>query len=378
MAMCRVRLFIFIPLILTAVVTASLMSCVDENPQGPGTGDPPDGAPDTIAPAAVRGLVAKSPTSSSLALQWVSPGDDGMSGQASRYDIRYSLAVITDQNWNLATQVPDSLLRRPKPADQIELYVIKGLPSAHDVYFALKTYDEASNESRLSNSPKGTTKTESWAPAAVTDLVANATAEGEFLLTWTAPGDDGAQWGAASEYDIRYSTSPIEEEDFATEARATGEPKPSLAGGPESFSIFGLSPGTNYFFALKTADEVPNWSDISRQAPGLALNERMMVYPRDVFVGETQEVQIVFRLDAPDEAELTISRLLWNQWPWRLVIYRHLVKDSFSAGSHHVSWDLKGDDGGSVESDFGQLQVRLHVGATSPTDSVSVRIFEAP
>ncbi|MCK4773856.1 MAG: hypothetical protein KAT30_03685, partial [Candidatus Krumholzibacteria bacterium] len=137
MAMCRVRLFIFIPLILTAVVTASLMSCVDENPQGPGTGDPPDGAPDTIAPAAVRGLVAKSPTSSSLALQWVSPGDDGVTGQASGYDIRYSLAVITDQNWNLATQVPDSLLRRPKPADQIELYVVKGLPSAHDVYFAL-------------------------------------------------------------------------------------------------------------------------------------------------------------------------------------------------------------------------------------------------
>jgi hypothetical protein len=373
----RCALF-FVSLTIPCACLLLLESCGDESPSGPELDGPTGGnTVDTTPPAAVRGMVAKSPTANTLALQWVSPGDDGMTGQASRYDIRFATSVITDQDWDMATQVPDSLLSRPKPAGQIELYVVKGLPSGHDVYFALKSYDEASNESRLSNSPKGTTKSESWAPAAVTDLVANATAEGEFLLTWTATGDDGALPGAASEYDIRYSTSAITGEDFATASQATGEPKPSLAGTPERFSISGLSPATNYFFALKSADEVPNWSDISRQAPGLALNERMMVYPRDVFVGETQEVQIVFRLDATDEAELTISRLLWNQWPWRLVIYRHLVKDSFPAGSHHVSWDLSGDDGGSVDSDFGQLQVRLHVGATSPTDSVSVRIFEA-
>jgi len=298
-----------------------------------------------------------------------------MRGQASRYDIRYSLAVITDQNWNLATQIPNTLL--PKPADQIEKYVVKDLPSAHDVYFALKTYDEASNVSRLSNCPKGTTKTESWAPAAVKNLVANATAEGEFLLTWTAPGDDGAKSGTASEYDIRYATSPIAEEDFATASQATGEPKPSLAGEPESFSISGLSPGTNYYFALKTADEVPNWSDISRIAPGLALNGRMMVFPRDVYIGDTQELQVVFRLDSPADAELTISRLRWDVWPWRLIICKHLVKDSFSAGAHRVIWDLRDDDGELVRPN-NQLQVRLHVGAALPTDSVSVRTFEAP
>jgi phosphodiesterase/alkaline phosphatase D-like protein len=81
-------------------------------------------------------------------------------------------------------------------------------------------------------------------------------------LTWTAPGDDSLS-GTASQYDLRYSTSPITATNFASASRFTGTPNPSPAGTKENVTVTGLSAGTTYYFALKTGDEVPNWSGIS-------------------------------------------------------------------------------------------------------------------
>ena len=81
-------------------------------------------------------------------------------------------------------------------------------------------------------------------------------------LTWTAPGDDGST-GTAAQYDIRDPTSPINESNWASATQVTGEPTPFPAGGGQDFVVTGLSPGTTYYFAIKTADEVPNWSVIS-------------------------------------------------------------------------------------------------------------------
>ena len=44
---------------------------------------------DTTAPAAVADLAAGIPTTSSLTLTWTAPGDDGTTGTATSYDIRY-------------------------------------------------------------------------------------------------------------------------------------------------------------------------------------------------------------------------------------------------------------------------------------------------
>lgn len=104
------------------------------------------------------------------------------------------------------------------------------------------------------------------APATVTDLIAVAGSTGEVYLTWTAPGDDGTT-GIASQYDIRYvpqANGPIDSESkWLGATQVTGEPTPSVAGTPESMTVGGLVPGSSYYFALKTADEVPNWSGLS-------------------------------------------------------------------------------------------------------------------
>jgi len=82
-------------------------------------------------------------------------------------------------------------------------------------------------------------------------------------LNWTAPGDDG-NTGTASQYVVRMSASPIlTEGDWLAASDVAGEPVPGIAGTPESFIVSGLMPGQDYYFAMKTADEVPNWSPLS-------------------------------------------------------------------------------------------------------------------
>jgi uncharacterized delta-60 repeat protein len=99
-------------------------------------------------------------------------------------------------------------------------------------------------------------------PAVVTDLTVTSVTTDSITLTWTAVGDD-ENIGTATTYDIRYSTSPITEANWDSATQVAGEPQPKPAGGTETFTVTGLSPGTTYYFALKTADEVPNWSGLS-------------------------------------------------------------------------------------------------------------------
>ncbi|UCD94839.1 MAG: hypothetical protein JSU69_01955, partial [Candidatus Zixiibacteriota bacterium] len=84
----------------------------------------------------------------------------------------------------------------------------------------------------------------------------------EVLLTWTAPGDDGSS-GQAYLYDARYSTSSITGSNWYGAIQVTGEPTPGYAGSSESFMVRGLPPGDSYYFAVKTRDEVGNWSEVS-------------------------------------------------------------------------------------------------------------------
>ncbi len=81
-------------------------------------------------------------------------------------------------------------------------------------------------------------------------------------LSWTAPGDDSLT-GTATQYDLRYSTSAITASNFAGATRWSSMPAPAPAGTREAVTVTGLAPNTTYYFALKTADEVPNWSGIS-------------------------------------------------------------------------------------------------------------------
>lgn len=82
-------------------------------------------------------------------------------------------------------------------------------------------------------------------------------------LTWTTPGDDSLS-GTASSFDIRYSTSPITAANFSSATRwTTGVPTPAASGTSQTVTVTGLAAATTYYFAMKTADDVPNWSGMS-------------------------------------------------------------------------------------------------------------------
>ena len=133
-------------------------------------------------------------------------------------------------------------------------------------------------------------------PSAITDFATSSPTPDSITLTWTAPGDDG-DVGLADQYDIRYSTSPIDDGNWDSATQVDGEPKPSPAGTQEIFTVTGLSIDTTYYFAMKTADEVPNLSELSnvtsvnfllaQYEPILYLHPREMFLPMNVeaFVG---------------------------------------------------------------------------------------------
>jgi parallel beta-helix repeat protein len=121
-------------------------------------------------------------------------------------------------------------------------------------------------------------------PGAVTDLIVTGTTSDSATVTWKAPGDDG-NVGTATTYDIRYSTSEITETNWDSAIQCLGEPVPNPAGTTETYTVTDLSPGTTYYFALKTADEVPNWSPLSNVVsvtitpPSISLTAPLAIKP---------------------------------------------------------------------------------------------------
>ena len=215
---------------------------------------------ETTPPAAIANFAAGTATSTSMPLTWTAPGDDSVTGTASTYDIRYSTSTITLANWSSATQATGE--PAPKVAGSSESFTVTGLSPNTTYYFAIRTADEVPNWSALSNVVSKATVPESTPPAAIANLSTGAVTSTTVALIWTAPGDDGNS-GTASQYDIRYSTSSISDGNWASATQVTGEPIPKSAGSAETFTVTGLQNGTTYYFAIKTADEVPNWSALS-------------------------------------------------------------------------------------------------------------------
>lgn len=228
------------------------------------------GAGDTTPPGTVSNLALANPTASSLTLNWTATGDDGGTGTATTYDVRYGTGPITAANWNQAPQASGE--PAPKAAGQSESFTLTGLQSGTTYYVALKVADEVPNWGGMSNVPSGATSgggggTDTTPPGAVTNLAVSGTTSSSATLQWTATGDDGTV-GTATTYDIRYGTTPLSSANWNQATQVSGEPAPKPSGQAESFAVTGLQAGTTYYFAMKVADEVPNLSGGSNVPSG--------------------------------------------------------------------------------------------------------------
>ena len=126
---------------------------------------------DTIAPAAVTDLTApaRDTKSNRVTLAWTATGDDGNTGLASGYDLRYSTDPISEANFEAATPVAG--LDAPKAPGTLEAATVQGLQPLTTYYFAVKVKDEVPNTSGLSNVLiVETTEQDIWPPETITDL----------------------------------------------------------------------------------------------------------------------------------------------------------------------------------------------------------------
>ena len=216
---------------------------------------------DDMAPSNITNLVViTGALKSQLNLNWTSVGDNGNSGTATSYIVRYSTAPILNQNdFNNASIYVQSWT--PLATGNAESKVISGLQSGVLYYVAIEAKDEAGNQAGLSNTANAnaTTQIDVAPPAAIINLAATTGLQHtQINLTWTATGDD-QDVGTASRYIVRYSTSAISNQtDFNNANTYVQSWVPLSAGNVETKTLTGLTPGVTYYIAIETIDEKPN------------------------------------------------------------------------------------------------------------------------
>ena len=111
---------------------------------------------DTTPPATISDLAVVAGlaiNASTIRISWTAPGDDGTTGTALIYDIRYWDEPITDANWddaNIFSNPP-----APLAGGSSQTCDVNGLDSGEVIYFAIRTTDDNGNTSEISNSPAG-------------------------------------------------------------------------------------------------------------------------------------------------------------------------------------------------------------------------------
>jgi hypothetical protein len=111
--------------------------------------DTTTGVRDHTAPGRVTDLKADGILTDGARLVWSAPGDDGTTGQATSYDIRWSTKPITDE-WSFRHA---EVLAPPAPTQAGTQQTVNLEGVSLPVYVALRARDELGNTSEISNVP---------------------------------------------------------------------------------------------------------------------------------------------------------------------------------------------------------------------------------
>ncbi|MEK7097279.1 MAG: fibronectin type III domain-containing protein, partial [Patescibacteria group bacterium] len=239
---------------------------------------------DTTPPAAVTDLSASNISQTSVSLSWTAPGDDGNTGLASTYDLRYSTSTITASNWNNAAQ----LSGEPTPglAGQKDIvYISVGLSPNTAYYFAIKTKDEIPNTSSLSNVLAVTTLAETVNTDANTNTGGSAggsssnagsggntgsVATGGSVTDTTPPAKPSGFRAIPAEKQITLKWTNPKDADFVRViiVRKEGGSPTSMSDGEtiyegtkEEHTDINLDNSKDYYYSIYAFDKKPNYSE---------------------------------------------------------------------------------------------------------------------
>ncbi len=111
---------------------------------------------------------------------------------------------------------------------------------------------------------------DSTPPETITDLQTFDAATNSLSLQWTVPIDSSL--GGVMEFDVRYSTSPINDlTAFNNASPLNYTDRPGAAGTTVAITKNNLTANTEYYFSIRSRDIWNNWSDISNNASGITL-----------------------------------------------------------------------------------------------------------
>ncbi|MBD3401950.1 hypothetical protein GF420_03570 [candidate division GN15 bacterium] len=192
------------------------------------------GNPDTTPPATITDLTTQPGGShGDLRLTWTAPGDDGMSGRAAQYRIRYATEPITANNWSHSPELDSP--PTPAQAGQQETATITGLTPGATYYAAVRALDEVQNLSSVSNSPSG------YAAGILTPSPLSSQADtiaGELAV---------AAQTVNSYYSLDYQFALDETSTFSSPVFAFGQ----IDGGAVIASFDGLTIGRQYYWRVR-------------------------------------------------------------------------------------------------------------------------------
>ena len=211
---------------------------------------------DVTPPVTITDLKVRS-TFQGFYLNWTSPADNGMTGKAARYEIRYASSNLAG-DWDSSPIAPNAVV--PAAAGHADSASVLGI-GIGPWEIGLKSADASGNWSAISNVVTTTIPEDLTPPAAVTDLTVDLVTEQSVVLMWTASGDDGTS-GQAYSYDVRFDLSPITPENFYDATRAQWSGPVQVSGGRQLFTVSNLQTAA-YYFAIRALDEAENASDMS-------------------------------------------------------------------------------------------------------------------
>ncbi|MDO8734240.1 MAG: hypothetical protein Q7K21_03675, partial [Elusimicrobiota bacterium] len=186
------------------------------------------------------------------------------------YRVRYStnslsdLAGDTTAWWNQAnTDLPylNQLPNNPPGFSESAVLTFDTWYYGKVVYLGIRAQDSGNYLSQNISTASATVKppiTDIIPPAAISDLTALAgNYEGEIVLQWTSPGDDGTIGSlvGTGQFVIKYAQEIITKDNFDLIGTTISIGVTATPGSQQTLGPLQFSEGTNYWFAIKAKDD---------------------------------------------------------------------------------------------------------------------------
>jgi hypothetical protein len=287
-----------------------------------------------------------------------------------------SLDIAYHYRWTSMRPLP--VTTNPPRAGFAECKVAAGLSACTTYYFAIKTKNAINNWSAISNVPSARTL---CAPSFVAEcdepptspavagtlLVPSITGATTVAVPWTIPQADGTPM----DYDLRYSTSTIAANNFASAKHVTMSTLPHVINGQTCRVVDCLAGNTNYYFAVKIKDQWGNWSPMSNVVTAMTTSGFATCEPGYALRPAPDEEGSLSLSPSPNPArnrtsfQITVPGGLGGA-AFRVQVFdvagrrvRSLVDRNASPGLAKVEWDLLDDAGQRVAPAFYVMRVEM-------------------